>query len=556
MPKQRSSFFGYFLLLMLLGFAASFFWSVISLRGAAVLYSFALGWELTSALGRLSAWAPALLFVAAALAAERSEAAGSYHDMANTLLTPAFVVAAALSLFFLLAVPVADARAHWYENASADFNASLSLAKEAYEEGEYAAAEEHILRCKAIDRTDLRFIELYDRVQEALIRAGDKASAAQREETAASEAPSWFEANRFYLEALSARDERRYFDAHYLAKRSLALYPGRKEVAKLVDDTWTLMRSLAPSDQAVEDADFYRRKLEGYRLFSANEFLEAYRIYVALADMRPDDPDVSNYREKSAQGLASAAFFIDEEQRAFSQANARPLTLAKAQAAGALSLRAKEAVASPSGVYLRDLSYASATMELRADFGRIKDDALYLRAVDKDNPSRVWEAQLVRGAGPSAPPVIDAPFSEAETRRYLELSAEPSELSLLSLIGGLDDAERLGLDRPAFLEAVAVRLSYPFVTVMLVLIGAAMGMRFRPKELPGMGSTLFWAPAMAALTLPAFSVALGPARLAIAILAEAMPGSSFLPAWLAFLSICVVICVLSAARIAMHAPRR
>jgi hypothetical protein len=194
-------------------------------------------------------------------------------------------------------------------------------------------------------------------------------------------------------------------------------------------------------------------------------------------------------------------------------------------------------------------------MELRAAFGRIQGDALYLKAVDKDNPAQLWEPLLLSGTG-AAPPVIDAPFSETETRRYLELSAEPSELALLTLMGGLDDAERLGLDRPAFLEAVAVRLSYPFVTVMLVLIGAAMGMRFRPKERPGLGSTLFWAPAMAALTLPALSVALGPARLAIVILAQAMPGSSFLPAWLAFLSICVVICVYSAARIAMHAPRR
>jgi tetratricopeptide (TPR) repeat protein len=556
MPKQRSSFLGYVLGLMALGFAASFFWSVLSLREAAVLYSFALNWELASALGRLSAWAPALLFVAAALAAERSEGGPSYHDMAYTLLTPAFIIAAALSLFFLLAVPYADARAHWYENASADFNRSLSLAKDAYDSGDYAAAEAHILRCKAIDRSEQRYIDLNDRIQEALIRASDRAADTRKGEPAASEAPGWFEANRFYLEALSARDEGRFFDAHYLARRSLALYPGRRDVAKLVDESWTLMRSLAPSAQEVEDAAFYRRKLEGYRLFSANEYLEAYRLYTALAEIRPDDPDVANYREKSAQGLLSLAFFIDEEERAFSQANARPLSLSKGQGSDARSLSARAAVSSPSGVYMRDLVYLSATMELRAPFGRIRDDALYLKAVDKDNPARLWEPLLIRGADVAATSVIDAPFSEAETRRYLELSAEPSELALLTLMGGLDDAERLGLDRPAFLEAVAVRLSYPFVTVMLVLLGAAMGLRFRPKERPGMASTLFWAPAMAGLTLPALSVALGPARLAIAILAQAMPGSSFLPAWIAFLSICVVICVFSAARIAMHAPRR
>jgi tetratricopeptide (TPR) repeat protein len=555
MPKQRSSFFGYVLGLLALGFAASFFWSVLSLREAAVLYGFALNWELASALGRLSAWAPALLFVAAALAAEHSEGGLSYHDMAYTLLTPAFIIAAALSLFFLLAVPYADARANWYENASADFNRSLSLAKDAYDSGDYAAAEAYILRCKAIDRSEQRYIELNDRIQEALIRAGDRAADTRRSEPSAAEAPGWFEANRFYLEALSARDEGRFFDAHYLAKRSLALYPGRREVAKLVDESWTLMRSLAPSAQEVEDAAFYGRKLEGYRLFSANEFLEAYRLYTALAEIRPDDPDVANYRAKSAQGLISVAFFIDEEERAFSQANAVPLVLAKGQGTDARSLSARAAVSSPSGVYMRDLVYVSATMELRAPFGRIQDDALYLRAVDKDNPARLWEPLLVRGTA-AAPSVIEAPFSEAETRRYLELSAAPSELSLLTLMGGLDDAERLGLDRPAFLEAVAVRLSYPFVTVMLVLLGAAMGLRFRPKERPGLGSTLFWAPAMAALSLPALSVALGPARLAIAILAQVMPGSSFLPAWVAFLSICVVICVFSAARIAMHAPRR
>ncbi|PKM97028.1 MAG: hypothetical protein CVU79_10265, partial [Elusimicrobia bacterium HGW-Elusimicrobia-3] len=37
----------------------------------------------------------------------------------------------------------------------------------------------------------------------------------------------WAAGNRFYLEALKARDEGRVFDAHYLAKRSYAIYSKR-----------------------------------------------------------------------------------------------------------------------------------------------------------------------------------------------------------------------------------------------------------------------------------------------------------------------------------------
>ncbi|TFG84608.1 MAG: hypothetical protein E4H20_02655 [Spirochaetales bacterium] len=556
MPEKRNTFLRLALALMFAAFVAAFFVSVANIGKSGVLFSFALRWELASAVGRFALWAPAVLLVAAALSAEGASVEGGFHGLAFAVLTPALLLAAALSLFYLLAVPAADARAEWYVRASADFDSSLARALQALEDNDPFEAERHVLRCKTIDRNEERYISLNDRIQEALIKFSSTEPAESVPVSTDSAGPAWKAANRFYLQAVIARDEGRYFDAHYLAKRSLALYPGRREVAKLVEETWRLMQTLKPSPGELASASFYARKVEGYRLFSEGDFLEAFRLYTELSTEDPNDPDVSTYLAKSAEGLDRVAYFIEEDHRAFSRSDTRTFRMNREMPDGKYTVEAAEAAVSPTGVYLRDLRYVASGMVLTASFGRLKGDNLYLRAVDRENPAIVWEPRNADSANAMAvvPAVVTAPFGEAEAIRYLELAAPVSGIPLGTLLGGMNDAARFGLDTDPLLRAIAIRLSFPFIVVMLVLTGAALGMRFRATQAPSLASNIFWAPTMAALILPLLGVGASLGQLATSVLVKALPRVAFLPAWLGFLSFCVVICLLVASRIARHTP--
>ncbi len=554
MPDKRSSFLPMAFGLLVLAYALAFFIQVFQARSSAILYSFTLSWELLSAVGRLASWAPAILLVAAALSAERTEGSPSFHDVAYSVLTPAFIMAAVLSLLFLLAVPAAGSRAYWFAKASRDFNDYISSAQSSFDAGDYDGALDFLSRCKAIDRNEARYIALNDLVHKSRIEEANRLS---RDVAGAGSAVPvskvWVEANRFYLEALEARDKGRLFDAHYLAKRSLALYPGRRDVARLIEDTWAMMQSLEPTAQEKEDAAFYARKLEGYALLSSGDYLDSYRLYVQLQAIRPEDKDVNEYLSRSKAALDGVAFFLSEDAYAFSRETPRPLSLSTDGATTVL--RAGDAVTSPSGVYLRNLFYQDNDHSLRASYARIRGDALYLRAVDDGDPAKVWEPVSADNWTGTPPAVLTLPFSEETAKRYLELSARPLDMSLMTLFGALDDSVALAIQSAAIRDELAKRLSYPFSAFILVILGTAFGLRFRSRESPGFLSTVFLAPVLVFLALPTLGAVSVLPRMLLAILDKALPAGAFIPSWLFSLGVAAVVSLLLAARIARNAPR-
>lgn len=557
MSEKKGVFLGMALVCMALAFAVGFALAMFAVGGANILSRFALAWQLCGGALYLAAWTPAILLVSSALSMERSENGANFISAASRALVPALVLAGAVSIFYLLVVPGVRERKSWYENASALFHTSLADAKLQLENGRISEAQRLLLVCRSIDEHDSRYLIVWDQVQNAFVRASavglPEAPTAQEPQD-----PAWLSANRFYLESLKAQAEGRTFDAHYLAKRSVAIYPKRPEVLRLVEETWKALQVLGSGAEEAAQAAYYKRKLDAYARLQEGDYLEAYRLFSELSAENPSDADVVNYLSLSRNGLSNAAFFIEEYERAFRRSDRGEFSLHTEASGVRWTLHAQRLALSEDGVFFRDVelrSLGSTALDITAPFARLRGNTLLVRVVDADTPDLVWEAVYASGGpGPMGPHIVTLPFSEADVLDHVRLSGPAADIPLALLVSGMDLAKRFGLDTVALRTELGLRLAYPFVSLMLVLLGAGLGIRFRAKNAVRPIASYSSAPFLVALSVVPLQIATDAGRFAVSLTARLVPGA-FILAWIGFLCACTAVAVLLAARVAVNAPR-
>jgi len=567
MPENKTGFLGLASALMALAFVTGFFVSLLSLGRSSVLYSFALKWELTSALLYLAAWAPSILLVASALALESSDATDSFSGAARNVMLPALILATLVSIYFLLIVPGMQERKDRYESQSALFTASILQAETALKEMRLADANRYLIACGAIDQQDERFTSLYDRVQSELVKASNaELEQAEAQATSGPTDAAWVAGNHFYLEAIEARKEGRLFDAHYLARRSAEIYDKRPEVKQLVDETWRSLERLGPSIDELEEAALYKRKLEGYARLQEGDYLAAYRIYSELSAKYADDLDISTYLKKSTEGLSRIAFFIEEDERAFSKSDNRSFSIQTVAEDGSTTKLAAARIAiSPEAVYFRDAIITTGGANpaaIRASFARLHQNVLILRAVDRTRPEIVWDPvyekgkpSVARGAVQDPGYALQVPFNQEDVVTVVRLSGNPKDVPLDVLATATDLVDRFGLDVQPLLTELGRRAAYPFTVIILVLLGASLGIRFKATEPPGTLKKYLTAPILVALALAPISAVTSIGMLAVKVVAAWVPRALFLPAWLGFMGGCTALSLFIAARIAGRTVR-
>jgi len=201
---------------------------------------------------------------------------------------------------------------------------------------------------------------------------------------------------------------------------------------------------------------------------------------------------------------------------------------------------------------------------VRAPHARLHGNTLLLRAVDRDNPALVWNPVYdFSGAAPAKPGsaavdpgyAIQLPYDQEEVARAHMLAGNPADISPLVLVTGIAEAELYGIDTRPLLEELAKRTSYPFTVLMLTLLGAGLGIRFKPRETPGKVSMYLTAPLLVALSLAPLHALAGVGTRIAQLFAVLLPREAFLPAWLGFLGLSVVVSLLLSARIAGRTVR-
>lgn len=541
---------------MVLAFAIGFILALLKTGSFNILSRFAFRWQMLHGLIYLAGWMPAILLAASALAFEGNEGHGGFVAEARKTLLPALVIAGLVSLFYLLLLPGIRDRKTWYERSSQLFHTSLADAKYYLGSGRLEEAEKSLLVCRAIDEHDSRFEMLWDQMQEAYIKVAgqlpESIPITQEEDDSI-----WRSANRFYLEALEAKKADRLFDAHYLAKRSYALYPNRAEVARLVEESWEDLQRLGPSAEEEARTALYYRKLEAYSKIQEGDYLGAYRILVELKAIAPEDPDISNYLKISQENLEKLAFFIDELDRAFRRSSFGALSLHTGDEDGVWDFYAEDCAISSDGVFFRNLiliKKAGETTEIRAAFARLAGDLLIFRAIDDKNANAVWEADYVQGkAGSLGPHALNSIITELEFHDYLRLTGPAEGIPIALLLNGMGFAKRMNLDTKILNAELGMRMAYPFIILMLVMLGASLGLRFRSKNPPGAFASYLSGPFLALMAVPVLSVVASSGKLLVMLVAEFLP-NAFILSWGGVLVFATAVVVLLSARVAVNAP--
>ena len=116
--------------------------------------------------------------------------------------------------------------------------------------------------------------------------------------------------------AQSAFNERRHFDAHWLATLAGRLAPAGSveiaEAARLASLAWNEIESQRPGWSEIARHEFFRTKMSGYEAMLSGDWIRAYYIFLELNERVPGNPDVENFLEASRRGAMEVAFFADE----------------------------------------------------------------------------------------------------------------------------------------------------------------------------------------------------------------------------------------------------
>ena len=354
MANRHGSFMASAIVLLLLSFGLAFFIALFSIGNSGILFKYALRWELLSALLMVASWAPAILLVSSALVTEGMQTSDRFTTTATRALVPALIMAFVLSIFYLLLVPSIAERKTWYEASSTLFEDSLQAATQAFKAGELQEADKLLLTLRSMDPDEVRYVRLNDQIKQAIVDS-NYVPDLPSQNSDIDETGVQFAANRFYLDALEEMEARNFIEAHYLAKRSAALYPNRVEVRRLVEESWRAMQATGPAPEEVEARRVYERKLIAYSRFTEGDYLAAYRIFSEMLAEYPDDPDLHNYFQRSAAGLEEISFFLDEDEKAFARSIHRNFSVSYPLPKGKLLLETSGTAASPDGMYFRDL---------------------------------------------------------------------------------------------------------------------------------------------------------------------------------------------------------
>ena len=114
----------------------------------------------------------------------------------------------------------------------------------------------------------------------------------------------------------AAFNERRFFDAHWLANLGMRLSPdGSTQEAnarRMASESWNMITSLAPNKREERLNFLYNMKLSGYQAMNARKWVDAYYIFLELLSYTPDDPDAKNFFAVSERNAIKIAFFTDE----------------------------------------------------------------------------------------------------------------------------------------------------------------------------------------------------------------------------------------------------
>lgn len=560
-----------------LGFAAAFVTAVVEYRSSDIIARFVIRWELARAASLLASWLPALLFAACAASMSLHREQGlRFAELLRPVLVPALVLALLFSALELTVLPGVRRAQETYESLSSLFRDALSDAEAALEAGDLARARERVSLAGAIDSTENAYKLLNEEVQRSVLRARQSEDPPAREpepqplppDTGASAYELYQRARDYFLRG-------DFYSAHWYAGKALILDPSRRDARKLQAEAWERITTPVedPADRA--RAGFHERKAAAYALLQSEAYLEAYRAFTDLGREDPDDPDVQRYRKESLDRLARTAFFGEDFRRAFAGGGRKGLTVRVSENGTDHVLHASRVAPAGPFLYMEEFEYMSVgtggpILHVRAPYARLRGlppsgpgesganapaSAVSLRMVERESPRQASRPRYLRGSSvPPDPAVLVLPMDFEALNVLLDLQDPAERIPFFRLVAGARIAPAYGLDPTPYRMETALRISIPVVLTTLVLLGTALGARFRREEEPGRLRMTLTLPLLAFLaSIPLTAAARAGTYLLGRLFADLTP-SGALAVWAGFLAALLALSFLAVGRLGVHAP--
>jgi hypothetical protein len=318
--------------------------------------------------------------------------------------------------------------------------------------------------------------------------------------------------------ARAALAEERHYDAHWLA--TLALQLAREgsmeaqEAARFASLAWNAVASLEPGIRESKSYDLYHLKRQGYEAMIANEWIEAYYIFMELSGLTPEDPDLAKFLDMSEQGAAGVAFFIDELEGNIGENLTNPVfSIPLAPSAGTLgsgglsdtSFGGRAVLRPESLLVYPDYSYAigleliafdednKPLYETQARYAKFVPTmvqgknrlVILLRALDRHDEAVRWDPVW---EGPGRPDLGDAQIAlDATYEQFLRLAKTRGRVDKLfwgDLLAMGRDSGNYGHAPQVFQAEIIRRVCEPLILLPLSILAITIGWRFRALTKP------------------------------------------------------------------------
>ena len=204
--------------------------------------------------------------------------------------------------------------------------------------------------------------------------------------------------------------------------------------------------------------------------------------------------------------------------------------------------------------YARLRSLASGTQASPGRENTPPASAVSLRMVEKAVPSEASQAlYLVGRPTPPGETVLVLPMDFEALTILLDLQDEAERIPFFRLVAGVRLAARYGVDPSIYRMETALRLSIPLVLVTLVLLGTALGARFRRGEEPGRLRMMLTLPILAFLATIPLNAANRAGQYLLSRLFSTLSASGAVTVWMGLLVFLLALSLLAVGRLGVHA---
>ena len=565
---------------LLLGFAAAFVMALLEFRAAHIISRFAILWEVSRAASLLATWMPPLLFAACAASMSLHREPGlRFSQVIRPVLVPALVLALIFSTIELTVLPGIRGAQKSYESLSHLFYDALKEAEEALQAQDIARAQERISLCGAIDSRENTYKALNEKIKRAFLQIERETDSGKTVKTPPAEpSDSGASAYELYVKARNYFRQGDFYSAHWYAGKAVLLDPSRRDARLLQAEAWSKITATSEDPEDRARADFHARKVQAYTMLQSGDYLGSYRAFSNLSKEVPKDADVLRYRKESLDRLSKTAFFADDYRRAFASESIPDFAVRVRRGDVDHIIYAARVAPAGSFLYLEGFEYLQTnekgpTLHVSAPYARLRglvsappkkaesksDEApsctVSLRRVERDTPSEATSPRyLIGNSAPTGDAVLELPMDFEALSTLLILRDDPLRVSFFRLVSGAQIAEEYGWDPSPYRFEIALRVSVPLVLVILVLLGTAIGARFRREEEPSRLRMIFILPILTILASVPLNVANAVGKEILSRLYGMLSPAVAMTTWAGFLAILLGISLLAVGRLGVHAP--